>query len=940
VNYSVSLGFDEKVIPTSAKCNTVSVSTKIAPGGVYVAFPKDSTFPFRSAVESEIGSVLQTQLVTIVETEMRNLTNVNLTIALEKIAANIEPGMVPGSIPAPPQPPPDSVNLMDAWPMSIADFLIDKLIGANGTNLIMDLLTGGTGDLSLPNKLINLTKASVNVSLPGLANLKIGLLDFELGGLNTWTQLELLQVNGPTSAVSRTAMDRLFVNITAYINVSTSSGPLMSTPLYEEFAFVLDLRNMSLQALTEIAFNRTEVKRLGNAALGSTFGCTFKELMNFQTSYLHMDVGNESISLNPRGGDIEDDIDSLINHVLTLFLTSYNAGIPSVLTALVTEPLTNAIDTAVIKARNKSTCVASPAMVHADLKEEEHDLLKGEIFSSVWLCLTLLFAAVAICWTVEPVGHQRSTECIDMCSGPKRTSSYGDYDDDSLLDIRKAGINGTSMDDDVMPHEDSRGDPTTPMLLDGRIPLWARVGVISALLFNVFLFISSNTTTGASAYVAVTIDGDVLQSPAVFSFSLVNTIQDMWTANCIPLSIIVALFSGAWPYGKLLCMILCWLLPGRALSHRWRMRLMQATDAIGKWSLLDSFLLIVFMVAFRLHLEGTLPASTEFQEVTDIAIDVAVSPEWGLYGYLAATCLSLVLNHFVVHYMRVVDEPEHPAPLSEKKVALSRFTHLHNGRSLAFRGRGRVLVSALLLGSLLLFLAGLFVEAFNFEFLGVAGWAIDPTLHGKNIRHFSVVGLYEQLAASPMFITEAGLGYIRLAFLMFTVVFPLAQLLLLQVLWLVPLSEAMQWRALVTAEIFNAWQAVDVFALAIIASLLEIRQFAAFLIGDKADVLNPFLKKYFDKPLQGDDKVFDVIATLTEGCWLLVASTVIQFLVGSAVLALCGSALHQQAAVRNGRQKDSSSKILSIFVKCFPSIFTESSGLIDNDSALLNEHRA
>lgn len=57
----------------------------------------------------------------------------------------------------------------------------------------------------------------------------------------------------------------------------------------------------------------------------------------------------------------------------------------------------------------------------------------------------------------------------------------------------------------------------------------------------------------------------------------------------------------------------------------------------------------------------------------------------------------------------------------------------------------------------------------------------------------------------------------------------------LQVLWLVPMTERVQWGTLVVAEIFNAWQGIDVFVLAILASILEISKFAQFMIGDMCD---------------------------------------------------------------------------------------------------------
>jgi len=93
---------------------------------------------------------------------------------------------------------------------------------------------------------------------------------------------------------------------------------------------------------------------------------------------------------------------------------------------------------------------------------------------------------------------------------------------------------------------------------------------------------------------------------------------------------------------------------------------------------------------------------------------------------------------------------------------------------------------------------------------------------------------------------------------------PFAVLLTMLVLWVVPLTLAWQRSLFVLAEVLNAWSALDVFCIAIAAALLEIQQFAAFIVGDSCDGINVILAEYLDGPLEGDDKCFDVVAQLDE----------------------------------------------------------------------------
>ena len=93
---------------------------------------------------------------------------------------------------------------------------------------------------------------------------------------------------------------------------------------------------------------------------------------------------------------------------------------------------------------------------------------------------------------------------------------------------------------------------------------------------------------------------------------------------------------------------------------------------------------------------------------------------------------------------------------------------------------------------------------------------------------------------------------------------PFAVLLAMLLLWLVPLTLSAQRSMFVLAEVLNAWSALDVFCIAIAAALLEIQQFAAFIVGDSCDGINEVLKMIDAPGLEGDDKCFDVVATLDE----------------------------------------------------------------------------
>lgn len=95
---------------------------------------------------------------------------------------------------------------------------------------------------------------------------------------------------------------------------------------------------------------------------------------------------------------------------------------------------------------------------------------------------------------------------------------------------------------------------------------------------------------------------------------------------------------------------------------------------------------------------------------------------------------------------------------------------------------------------------------------------------------------------------------------------PLAFLFILLIVWVMPLKLGVFRQLVVLAEVMNAWNAIDVFVLSVAAALLEIEQFAEFIIGDSCDEIDKILKEYFDDQLHGEDTCFKVTATLRTVC--------------------------------------------------------------------------
>jgi hypothetical protein len=171
------------------------------------------------------------------------------------------------------------------------------------------------------------------------------------------------------------------------------------------------------------------------------------------------------------------------------------------------------------------------------------------------------------------------------------------------------------------------------LIFQKRVPLLIRVGLPLAILVNFGMFINSNIIVNAvSVNMTLYIGDDVITPPPIFEFGLKNTIDDMWDAKVYPLAILIAFFSCAWPYLKLIFMFVSLILPPKLLNVSKRERLLIFLDTYGKWSLVDTFVMVMFMCAFYMQLE-----------IGGILVSLNVVPHWGFYLFLLSKFIYLIL---------------------------------------------------------------------------------------------------------------------------------------------------------------------------------------------------------------------------------------------------------------------------------------------------------
>ena len=137
------------------------------------------------------------------------------------------------------------------------------------------------------------------------------------------------------------------------------------------------------------------------------------------------------------------------------------------------------------------------------------------------------------------------------------------------------------------------------MVNNPKVPKKWRILIPIILFLNIGMFIWSNSVVGVYVYLCIDVLGFRSKNYELKTFGLIDTVTDMWKSEVYLLAILVAVFSGIWPYVKLITLLLCWCLNEIKLSPRVREKLLIVLDTMGKWSLLDSYVLIMMLVAFR-----------------------------------------------------------------------------------------------------------------------------------------------------------------------------------------------------------------------------------------------------------------------------------------------------------------------------------------------------
>lgn len=565
--------------------------------------------------------------------------------------------------------------------------------------------------------------------------------------------------------------------------------------------------------------------------------------------------------------------------------------------------------------------------------EDDTDKDNSE-FTSILVVMSAVFLLMQP--TMLLIQQHRSTASTAL-NEPRHFTDDRNELDEPLLP--PAAVNDSVLFNEPLIHGDNQNAASTSdSLMESQyVPELARTGLPVVIFLTVALFLASNLSIGATVDLKVLTGGgeastnstttggqQPLFSLSLFNFSLMHTAMEMWNAGIYPLFFLVVVFSGIWPYVKLFMMLFGWVTrtkdmdgdrastpapaspPSAAASRRItterRGRLLLALDALGKLSLVDAFVLVLFVVAFSYHLTIS----------EDTTLNVFVTPAFGFYAFLVATSSSLVASHALVYYHRrdqlqlhhrigaededegSFEDPFEPEPLCEHV-----FTVSENGvgggttRRLQLSRLFQCTLLILLVTTTILLGIGIKQSSFVFEFGGLAGMLLDDDVRNATYSLLTLGSKLSQSVEKPSF----GIYALQLAYYFYSVVTPLGCILFLICLLFVPFSLERQMLVLTLAEISNAWSAIEVFCLSIIAAVMQISSFADFIIGHRCDLLNEILEDYFQDENDDNASCFSVHSSVLGNVFYLVAGVLLNSFLVSMVLRIAHVAVNERIQI-------------------------------------------
>mmetsp|Transcript_1563 Transcript_1563/g.3786 ORF Transcript_1563/g.3786 Transcript_1563/m.3786 type:complete len:474 (-) Transcript_1563:371-1792(-) len=388
--------------------------------------------------------------------------------------------------------------------------------------------------------------------------------------------------------------------------------------------------------------------------------------------------------------------------------------------------------------------------------------------------------------------------------------------DDQSPETPPAEIGNDGLSETANPRQDGEGEEQPlqqhkSLFTNTMIHPFVRNGILLLLIVTIALLLAADVGSGVTVSSIMIEDGEIVDENTILNVSVLSSVGKLWEAESYPLAIFIAITSIGWPYIKLGLATYAWVTPYN--RPRRREVLIEIIDALGKWSFVDIMVLVEIMVAFR----STVPIGP------DLSLEIVLVAQWGFYGFVMATMLSLLSTHLILHYHREVHY--HKAANS---VVVAETGNDDSGEKRGMKEVGnlstRFILSAIgaLVASMIFYLAGVLTE--TFEVTSTRGTNVVSNSYSIRSIGMAIPGAYIDRG-------HLGTRFIQAMWFFLGVAMPLWCSVLFVVLYALPRLSKRWMRIIFTlAEIAFAWSCAEVLFLSTIFAVQQMPIFGDGLV--------------------------------------------------------------------------------------------------------------
>mmetsp|Transcript_26664 Transcript_26664/g.73335 ORF Transcript_26664/g.73335 Transcript_26664/m.73335 type:complete len:2366 (+) Transcript_26664:359-7456(+) len=193
---------------------------------------------------------------------------------------------------------------------------------------------------------------------------------------------------------------------------------------------------------------------------------------------------------------------------------------------------------------------------------------------------------------------------------------------------------------------------TTSLFASSSIPKFVRWGVPILIILNLVLYLGGHFGLISIVNLEVALAGESFTIRNFLEFRFLDSTWQTYQNGGAEMVILLWIFTGIWPYIKLILSLIIWVVPPKYLGVKQRGTMLLWIDALARLSIIDIFTLIIGFAILFVFIGGR--DSPNDGEGAYYALKAIVVPKAGCYCIVVAQRISRVSSQFLLEYHEIV----------------------------------------------------------------------------------------------------------------------------------------------------------------------------------------------------------------------------------------------------------------------------------------------